>query len=244
MGRDLVDIGPDESTLDALRRAVGTRRRKWLLAGTLLLGLTAAVALSAAGQPGDRTLDAMADPVQSLMSVAVPLIGILLAHDLRHAPRTTRLTPTLLAGVLVAAAVGVFGTLACVVALALVPSGTASDPWRHAGTIALGGVLVQVVAVLVGIGLGLLLRSTVLAFLGTIVLPLGCWAVLGAVDVLRPAQALTPYASVRHLLSGRMDAAAWAQWCAVLLIWGVGLTALGASRRRRSTPETGSARPQ
>ncbi|MCI4067016.1 hypothetical protein MRQ36_32400 [Micromonospora sp. R77] len=241
MQRNTEAIGP-ESTLDALRRAAGTRRRKYLLAGTLLLGLTAAVALGAAGPPGDRTLASLADLVQSLMSVAVPLIGILLVHDLRRAPRTTRLAPTLLAGILLAAAVGVFGTLACVGALALAPSGTAPDPWRHAGTIALGGVLVQVVAMLVGTGLGLLLRSTVLAFLATIVLPLGCWAVLGAVDVLRPAQAFTPYASVRNLLSGRMDAAAWAQWLAVLLIWGVGLNALGAARWKRSAPESATAR--
>src|SRR2546423_1659085 len=82
--------------------------------------------------------------------------------------------------------------------------------WRHAGTVAVGGVLVQVVAQLVGTGLGLLLRSPVVAFLGSIVLPLGLWLALGAVDALRPAREwLTPYASVWHLLSGQMGGVRW-----------------------------------
>jgi hypothetical protein len=96
-----------------------------------------------------------------------------------------------------------------------------------------GGVLVQVVAQLVGTGLGLLLRPVVVAFVATIVLPLGLWYVLGAVDALQPAQAwLTPYSSVRNLLSGRMSTAAWAHWLVVVLIWAVGLNAAGAARLR------------
>jgi hypothetical protein len=96
-----------------------------------------------------------------------------------------------------------------------------------------GSVLVQVVAQLVGTGLGLLLRSSVIAFLASIVLPLGLWFVLGGVDVLRPAQAFTPYATVQNLLSGEMSAVKWAQWLIVLLIWGVGLNAAGAAWLKR-----------
>jgi hypothetical protein len=219
------------ATLGALRRCVGTRRRRWLLAVTLLLGLAAAVAIAAGGQPGDRTLAKLSDPVQSLMSILVPAFGILLVRDLRRAPRTTGLTPTLLAAMLLAGAVGVFGFLACVAAL-MATTPRADDPWRHVGTIAVGSVLVQVVAQLVGTGLGLLLRRPAIAFLASILLPLGLWLLLGAIDVLGPAQVLTPYASARHLLSGRMSAMNWAQWLGVLLIWGVGLNALGAARRR------------
>jgi hypothetical protein len=80
----------------------------------------------------------------------------------------------------------------------------------------------------------LLVRSPVVAFLASIVLPLGLWLVLGSVDVLRPAQAwLTPYATVRNLLSGRMSAVTWAQWLVVVLIWGVSLNAIGAARLKR-----------
>jgi hypothetical protein len=197
---------------------------------TLLAGLLAAVALTAAAAPADRTFAALSDTVQSLTSVLVPLVGILLAHDLRRAPGPSRVTPALAATALVAAAVGVLGVLICAAALLLAPTAVAAQPWRHAGTVAVGSVLVQIVAGLVGTGLGLLLRSRVVAFLATIVLPLGLWALLGAVDALRPAQPwLTPYGSVRHLLSGDMSLLRWVQWLTVLLIWGAGLNAVGAA---------------
>lgn len=96
------------------------------------------------------------------------------------------------------------------------------------------------VAGLVGTGLGLLLRSTVVAFLATIVLPLGLFGLLGAVDALRPAQPwLTPLGSVRNLLSGDMTVLRWAQWLCVLLLWGVGLNALGAALLNRRDHPTG-----
>ncbi|MFE9954395.1 hypothetical protein [Micromonospora sp. NPDC005299] len=236
MDIDEQSAGLDRAVLDALRRSVGTRPRRWLITITLLLGLLAALALAAAEQPGDLTFSTLSDPVQSLMSVTVPFLGVLLARDLRRAPRPARFTPTLLAATLLAAAVGLFGVLACAATLALAPSGTAPDPWRHAATIALGSVLVQIVAQLVGTGLGLLVRPAVVACLATIVLPLGLWALLGGVDVLQPARAFTPYATVRNLLSGRMSAANWAQWLVVLLIWGVGLNSTGVARLKRRRP--------
>jgi hypothetical protein len=222
------------ATLGAIRRSLGTRPRRWLVTVTLLAGLSAAVAVTAGVQPGNRTFAMLSDPVQSLMSVAVPLLGILLARDLQQAPRAARLTPTLLAATFLAAVVGVFGVLVGAAALVLAPSGIAQDAWRAAGTIAVGGILVQVVAGLVGTGLGLLLRSVVVAFLASIVLPLGLWFLLGSVDILRPAQGwLTPYATVRNLLSGQMSAVTWAQWLVVVLIWNVGLNAVGAARLKR-----------
>jgi hypothetical protein len=218
-----------KATLNALRRSVGTRARRLLLAVTLLLGLVAAAGLGMAGPPDDRTFANLSDAAQSLMSIIVPAFGILLARDLKRAPGTTRLTSTLLAATLLAAVVGLFGLLVCVAALTMTTS-SAQEPWRHVGTIAVGSILVQVVAQLVGTGLGLLMRRPAIAFIATIILPLGLWFLLGAIDVLTPAQALTPYSSVRHLLSGQMSALNWVQWFAVLLIWGVGLNALGGAR--------------
>ena len=168
------------------------------------------------------------------MSVVVPCLGILAARDLRGRSRPVRVTPALTAAVLLAAAIGMFGFLVCAGALAAVPS-AAQDPWRSVGTIALGSVLVQIVAQLLGTGLGLVLRRHVVAFLASIVLPLGLWFLLGAVDVLRPAQPwLAPYPSVRNLLSGEMGAVTWAQWLVILLIWGVGPNAVGAARLKRA----------
>jgi hypothetical protein len=100
------------------------------------------------------------------------------------------------------AAVGVFGSLLCAVTLAVVPH--SSGAWRHAGLIAVGGVLVQVVAGLTGTGLGLLLRPAFVACAATIVLPIGCYLALGPVGSVRPWA--TQYAGVHHLLSGQMTA--------------------------------------
>ncbi|MEU0548940.1 hypothetical protein [Micromonospora sp. NPDC005979] len=225
----------DDTTRDALRRSVGTRARRWLLAGTLLAGLLTAVALVATAAPADRTFVDLSGAVQSLMSVATPLFGILLVHDPRR--ESAGVVPTALGVLLPAVVIGVAGVVICAATLALGPADGPADPWRHAGTVAVGSVLVQVVAGLVGTGLGLLLRSRVVAFLATIVLPLGLFGLLEAVGALRPAQPwLTPFGSVRNLLSGEMSVLRWAQWLCVLLIWGVGLNALGAAVRGRRHP--------
>ncbi|MFC7380869.1 hypothetical protein [Sphaerisporangium rhizosphaerae] len=229
--------GLGETIGTALRRSAGTRPRRWLLAITLVVGLLAAVGLSMTLPPADRTFATIIEPVQSLMSVTVPFLGVLLAGDLWKAPGTARPLPSLLAATLLAAAVGVFGLVVCALALAVASSGSAADPWLNAGTVTAGSVLVQIVGQLVGTGLGLLVRSPVIACLATLA-PMGLWWVLGAVDFLRPAQAFTPYATLRNLLSGHMNPLTWTQWVAVLLIWGVGLNVLGAARLRRSQQPT------
>jgi hypothetical protein len=221
------------AVLAALDRGLGTRPRRWLVGITLLLGLLAAVALNAAGDPADRTFAGLSGPAQLLMSVTLPVTGVLFAEDLRRSSVPLRLTPTLLAATLVAIAVGAFGAVVCATAVAVAPSGAAADRWDHAVVVALGGVLVQITAQLTGTGLGLLLRPVVVASLATIVLPLGLWFVLGIADVLRPVQAwLVPYPTAQNLLSGQMGLVQWAQWFAVVLIWGVGLNALGAARQK------------
>ncbi|MBM0276706.1 hypothetical protein [Micromonospora tarensis] len=225
----------DETARDALRRPLGTRARRWLLAGTLLAGLLAAVALTAAAAPADRTFAALSDLVQSLMSVVTPLFGILLVRDPRRAADQVRVLPTVLAVGVPAVVIGVVGVLVCAATLALAPADIADDAWRYAGTIAVGSVLVQIVAGLVGTGLGLLLRPAVVAFLATIVLPLGLFALLSGVESAQPW--LTPYGSARNLLSGDMSLPRWVQWLSVLALWGVGLNAVGAAvLRRRGAP--------
>ncbi|MEV5209314.1 hypothetical protein AB0K35_17745 [Micromonospora sp. NPDC053740] len=228
----------DATIHDALQRSLGTWTRRWLLVGTLVAGLLAAVALVAAAAPADRSFTELSRTVQSLMSVATPLFGILLVRDLRRAPVRLPVLPTVLAVGLPAVVIGVAGVLICAATLALTPADVADDPWRFAGTTAVGGVLVQIAAGLVGTGLGLLLRSVVVAFLATIILPLGLFTLLGAVDALRPAQPwLTPFGSVRNLFSGQMSALRWVQWLCVLLVWGVGLNAVGtALLHRRDRP--------
>ncbi|MEV6904574.1 hypothetical protein [Amycolatopsis sp. NPDC051372] len=190
----------------------------------LLLGVLGAVAVSVYGSP---TFAALSDPVQSLMSVLVPFTGALTAGDVLRS--RFPVLPTLLAASALAAAVGVFGAVVC--ALATTTS-SAAFVWHDTGPVVAGGVLVQVVAQLVGTGLGLLIRHRATACLASIVLPLGLWFVLGV--VYPPVQAwLTPYPSVRNLLSGSMNGLAWAQWSVVVVLWAVGLNAAGIVRVRR-----------
>lgn len=220
--------------LDACRRSVGTRPRRWLILITALVGLLSAVAVMASVEPSDRTFGTVAAPVQTLMSITVPFLGILMVSDLRAAQRWNEIIPTVLAAIVVAVGIAVFGILVCVVAVAVLPSAAVQDRWHQFGMIAVGSVLVQVLAQLVGTGLGLLVRSVVLAWIASLVLPLGLWLALGVVDSLSPAQAwLTPYAAATNLLSGQMSLVTWAQWLVVLLLWGVGLNVVGAAEARR-----------
>lgn len=85
-------------------------------------------------------------------------------------------------------------------------------------------------AVLLGTGLGLLVRRHVVAFLVSITLPLGLWFLLEPGNA--PAR-LAPYSSVRNLLSGQMSAVMWAQWLVVLVIWALGPNGVGAARPAR-----------
>jgi hypothetical protein len=217
-------------------RAVATRARKLLLVITALIGVLATLAVIAFTPPASRTFALVAFPVQTLMSVLVPFSGVLLASDLHRAQRGAKVAPMLLAAAMVAAAFALFGVLVCTIGIAVAPSDVVQGRWQYVGAIVVGSLVVQVVAQFVGTGLGLLLRSRAVAMIGTIVLPLGTWLILGAVDALSPAQAwLTPFAAAPKLLSGQMTPLNWAQVLVIVSIWGIGLNAAGIVRTRRST---------
>jgi hypothetical protein len=100
--------------------------------------------------------------------------------------------------------------------------------------VALGAVLVMVMAQVVGVGLGLLIARPWVACLATIGLPLGLWLGLGAVPALSAAQAwVVPVISAQQLLSGRMTGQTWLQLAVVLVLWGRCLYALGTWRLAR-----------
>lgn len=216
---------------DGVRRAFATRPRRLLVVGTLVLGIVVAVLVVAAAPPAERTLAVVTAPAQSLMSVLVPLVGILLVADLRGRGRAARVAPTLLAGLVVAAVIGVVGFGAGAVVVA-VGSG-APGRWADAGLLALGSVLVQCVALLSGTGLGLLIRHRGLAFLATIVIPLGLWLLLGTTTVLEPLRGwLTPFESARRLLAAAMTPLRWVQFLVMLVVWDGGLNVAGIRRWR------------
>jgi hypothetical protein len=219
------------ATRSALARAVSTRPRRWLVGGTAGLGVLAAAAV-ASGSPDGHAFLTVSGAVQGLMSIALPLTGVLLVRDLRRAPGPAPLAPTLLAAGLLAAAVGLFGVLVSVIAVAAVGS-TVDGAWDQAVTVAVGSIALQVVAQLVGTGLAQLVRSATLAFLGSIVLPLGLWFLLGW---LAPAarEWLTPFANGQRLYRGELHGLGWLRWAVAILLWAVGLNGLGAWWRRRA----------
>jgi hypothetical protein len=218
-----------ETIAGTLRRAARTRARRVLLVVTVAVGALAAAALLAGLPPAERTFAKFAELVHGFISVPLPFLGVLLANDLRKAPGA-RVLPTLAGAALVAVAAGLAGDAFCFAALAASES-AAPDPWAHAGVIALAGVLVQVLAQLVGTGLGLLIGRPVWGCLATIVLPLGAYALLAPLGAARDW--LTPYAALREVLAGSAGAAGWARWVTVALLWGVALNAVGAILLRR-----------
>ncbi len=224
------------SVLDNVRRLLASRRGRVIVVVTLLLGLVGAVAVTMGSPAALRTFAFTSLAVQLLMSVTVPFLGVLLTSELRRAGRGHPLTPRLVAAAAMAAASAVFGVVVSVAALGVASSDAPDGAWRHVGVVVLGSILVQVIAQLAGTGLGMLIRPPAVAMAATIVLPLGLWLILGSVDGLRPAQGwLAPFASAANLLSGPMTPLQWAQVLVVVLVWNVGLNAVGANHLGRST---------
>lgn len=219
------------AVLDECRRVLRTRSGLTLLVVTLALGLLTAVGLASTTAAAGRSVATIAPPVQSLMSVTLPFLGVLLVSDLRHREHRPPLVPRLVAAVAVAVGIAAYGVLLTLLATAVGPTGAHPGRWHHLGLVVLGSVLVQVLAQLVGTAMGLLIRSTPLAMAASIVVPLGLWLLLEAIHPLRPAQAwLTPFASVSRLLSGTMGPLNWVEWLVVAALWGPGLNLVAARR--------------
>jgi hypothetical protein len=199
----------------------------------VLTGLLSAIAVTAAAPPPDRTFAMISAPAQSLMSITVPFLGVLLCAELHREDPRGRIASKLMAATCLAVLFALFGIVVSAVATAAAPGGGVGR-WDDVGAVAVGSVLVQVTAQFIGTGLGMLVRSTLAAILATVVLTLGLWLILGAVDRSGQVQAwLTPYAAARNELSGQMDAEKWAQWTAVAMVWALGMNVAGAMRLSR-----------
>jgi hypothetical protein len=200
---------------------------------TALVGILAAIAVTASLPSGQRDFITISGPVQLLISVGVPFLGVLMTVDLHRSRRP--FLPTLLRALGAALAFACFGAVATAVAVAAFPSDASEGRWSDAGVVLLGSVLVQVVAQLTGTGLGLLIRRPVVACLATIVLPLGLWLLLGAVAPAARAW-LTPFDSASRLLAGAMTAASWPAFVVVASLWGLSLNLIGYRLLRLADP--------
>lgn len=228
----------DRSTWSTASR-LRTPAQKTVVLVTVLLGVGSAVGVTALAATADRTFTAVSGPTQSLISITVAFLGVLLVKGIRRP-----VLPAIVLAVVLAAALALVGAAATAVVLAIAPSTAGHGRWQHVVLIGLGSLLVQTLAQLTGTGFGLLLRSVVVACLATIVFPLGLWLLLGTLPFGTPAQAwLTPYATARHLLSGEMTPLNWFQWAVVVTVWGVGLNAVGAWRASRRSATGASPSP-
>ena len=228
-----------------LRQTAGSRARRWLLIASGAVGLLTAGLVAFTGPARDHTFAVISFYTQSAISLPLPFVSILImtqefgrrARSTTPASASSRdaiITAKLLASALIAVAGASYGVLISVLATSAAALPADQDRWDAAGLIILGSVLVQLIAQLSGAGWGLLLGSSVLAIVADVVVPLGLWIVTGAVPGVHGAQAwLAPFASVRNVLSGHMDAQRWAQVGLIVLVWVIALNAAGIFRVRR-----------
>jgi hypothetical protein len=230
---------PTHMIVAELRKSVSTRVRRWLLIASGLVGLLTA-GLVALTVPADgRAVATISFYTQSAISLPLPFVSVLLmTQDFGLRPRSQTatsgvsrsalITAKLLASMIIAVTAAFGGVLISVLATSAAARAPDEGRWQATGMIILGSVLVQLIAQLIGAGWGLLLGSSALAIAADVVVPLGLWIVTGAVPGLHGIQAwLTPFASVRNLLSGQMGAQQWAQVAIIVLVWVVTLNAAG-----------------
>jgi hypothetical protein len=219
------------------RRAVGTPIRRVLLAVALAVAVLAAAVLTTSLPATGRTFVSLSASVQSLLSIFVPFFAVLLASDLRRSRRPghpIRPRPIWIAAGLLALGFGLVGIAVSATATALGPDSTGIDRWASWPLIVFGSLVLQLIAAGVGTAAGLLLRPVWLADLATVVVPLGCYLVLGTTATLRLVREwTTPFAAVQRLFTGQLTLLGWLQWAVVAAFWVVAANAVALLVRGR-----------
>lgn len=192
---------------------------------TGVVGVLGAVLSQVGTAEADRTFASASGVAQSLISVGVPFIGAVAG-----ARRERSLYKLALGYAVGLAAVGL---VASILGALLVPS-TSGDVWRHAPVLIIGAFVTQIVAQLVGTGLGLLIGRGWIAAVLTIVLPLGLYGVLSAAAPdARPW--LTPYGSAQLWWKGQFGGSDVLPFLVMFALWGLALNLAGlyVARSRR-----------
>jgi ABC-type transport system involved in multi-copper enzyme maturation permease subunit len=213
-----------------LRKAVDTRAGRWLLVLIALVAVAGAVITAVTGAAGERNLTHVLGDTSQEVSILLPVLGILLVTS-EWSQRTALTTFTLVprrerviaakaaAGVLLAvAATAVCAAVAAVVLIAA-DHGQAGR-WRDAG-LAIGYALVfQVLNLLLGVGFGLLFRSTPVAIVVYFAAPTA-WSILtSTVSALAgTGRWLDPSTAWNHLAGGTLTATTWAQVGTAAAVW-------------------------
>jgi hypothetical protein len=233
-----------QSAVLELRKTTGSRARRWLLIASAVVGLLTAGLVAFTGPARDHTFAVISFYTQSAISLPLPLVSVLImtqefgrrawSTTTSASSRDATITAKLLASAIIAVAGASYGVLISLLATSAAAPPADHERWDAVGLIILGSVLVQLIAQLSGAGWGLLLGSSVLAIAADVVVPLGLWILTGVMPGLHGVQAwLAPFASVRNVLSGHMDAQRWAQLGLIVLVWVIALNAAGILRMRR-----------
>jgi ABC-type transport system involved in multi-copper enzyme maturation permease subunit len=213
-----------------LRKAVDTRAGRWLLVLIGLIAVAGAVITAVTGEAGERNLTHVLGDTSQLVSVLLPVLGILLVTSewSQHTalttftlvPRRSRIIAAkMAAGVLLAAAATVTCVAVTVVVLVAADHGQAGL-WQDAGR-AIGFAFVfQILNLLLGVGFGMLFHSTPVAIVVYFAAPTA-WSILtGTVSALAgTGRWLDPSTAWNHLAGGTMTATTWAQVGTSAAVW-------------------------
>jgi ABC-type transport system involved in multi-copper enzyme maturation permease subunit len=213
-----------------LRKAVDTRAGRWLLVLIGLVAVAGAVITAVTGEAGERNLTHVLGDTSQLVSVLLPVLGILLVTSewSQHTalttftlvPRRSRIIAAkMAAGVLLAAAATVTCVAVTAVVLAAADHGQAGL-WQDAGR-AIGFAFVfQILNLLLGVGFGMLFHSTPVAIVVYFAAPTA-WSILtGTVSALAgTGRWLDPSTAWNHLAGGTMTATTWAQVGTSAAVW-------------------------
>lgn len=215
-----------------LRKAVDTRAGRWLLVLIALVAVVTAVISGVTGPARSHHLSHILGQTGQLTAILLPVLGVLLVSSewSQHSALTTftlvpRRSRVIAAKASAAVALAVAATVACV-AIAVAVTAVAGHPAGAAGAWpgaagAIGGAFVfQILNVLLGVGFGLLFRSSAVAIVVYFAIPTA-WSILtGTITALTSTgHWLDPSTAWDHLAGGTTTAVTWAQIATTAAVW-------------------------
>jgi ABC-type transport system involved in multi-copper enzyme maturation permease subunit len=209
-----------------LRKSVDTRAGRWLLVLVALVALAAAVIVAVTGQDSGHTFRNVLGDTSELTAILLPVLGVLLVSSewSQHTALTTfTLVPRRARVVTAKAAAGVLlalaATVVCTAVAAAVLVAVGHGPAGAAAAIGLALVF-QALNLLLGVGFGLLFRSTPVAIVVYFAAP-SAWSLLtGTISALAgTGRWLDSSTAWNHLAEGSMMATVWAQVATAAAVW-------------------------
>ena len=213
-----------------LRKSVDTRAGRWLLVLIGMVAVSAAVVTMVAAHANEHNFRDLLGNTGEMTAILLPVLGVLLVSSewSQHTALTTfTLSPRrgrviaakAMAGALLAVAATVVCTAVSAAALAAAGHGPAGR-W-HGAAAAIGLALVfQILNLLLGVGFGLLFRSTPVAVVVYFAVPTAFSLLTGLIAALAgTGRWLDPSTAWDHLASGGMTATIWAQVATAAAVW-------------------------